>query len=263
MAGHGLLEGQVAAITGASRSIGLAVAQRFAEEGAGVLLADVDFAGAEAAAAELTAAGHRAAAVEVDVTDAASVDGAVEACAEYFGRVDIAVANAGILHLAPLTEIEPAAWQRVIDVNLTGVFLTLRAFGARLLEQGQGGRLIATSSLFGVRGGRENVAYAAAKFGVVGIVQSAAADLAPHGITVNAVAPGQIRTPMGDQVVADKAALRGVAEAEILGEMTARIPLGRLGTIEETADAFVFLASPLARYVTGTTQLVDGGWMVA
>ena len=213
MAGHGLLDGKVAAITGASRSIGLSVARRYAEEGASVVLADIDAAGAEAAAAELTDAGLQATAVHVDVTDPDSVDASVQACVGAFGRVDIAVANAGILHLAPLTETEPAAWQRVIDVNLTGVFLTLRAFGARLIEQGEGGCLIATSSLFGVRGGRENVAYAATKFGVVGLVQCAAADLAPHAITVNAVAPGQVVTPMGEQLVADKARLRGVAAA--------------------------------------------------
>jgi NAD(P)-dependent dehydrogenase (short-subunit alcohol dehydrogenase family) len=186
----------------------------------------------------------------------------VQASVGAYGRVDVAVANAGILHLAPLTETEPAAWQRVIDVNLTGVFLTLRAFATRLLEQGDGGTLIATSSLFGIRGGRENVAYAATKFGVVGLVQCAAADLAPHGITVNAVAPGQVVTPMGEQLVADKARLRGVAPQQIQDEIDARIPLGRMASIDEIADSFVYLASPLGRYVTGTTQLVDGGWMV-
>lgn len=258
----GLLEGKVAAITGASRSIGLAVARRYAEEGASVVLADIDAPGAEAAADELTGAGLQATAVHVDVTDPDSVDAAVEATVRAYGRVDVAVANAGILHLAPLTETEPAAWQRVIDVNLTGVFLTLRAFGARLIEQGDGGCLIATSSLFGVRGGRENVAYAATKFGVVGLVQCAAADLAPHGITVNAVAPGQVVTPMGTQLVADKARLWGVTPEKVQADISARIPLGQMASVEEIADGFVYLASPLARYVTGTTQLVDGGWMV-
>jgi NAD(P)-dependent dehydrogenase (short-subunit alcohol dehydrogenase family) len=262
VAGHGLLDGKVAAVTGASRSIGLAVARRYAEEGASVVLADIDTTGAEAAAAELTGDGLQATAVHVDVTDPESVDAAVQACLTVYGRVDIAVANAGILHLAPLTETEPAAWQRVIDVNLTGVFLTLRAFATQLLEQADGGCLIATSSLFGIRGGRENVAYAATKFGVVGLVQCAAADLAPHGITVNAVAPGQVVTPMGEQLVADKARLRGVEPQQIQDEIDGRIPLGRMASIDEIADAFVYLASPLGRYVTGTTQLVDGGWMV-
>jgi NAD(P)-dependent dehydrogenase (short-subunit alcohol dehydrogenase family) len=183
MAGHGLLEGKVAAVTGASRSIGLAVARRYAEQGASVVLADIDTTGAEAAAAELTGDGLQATAVHVDVTDPESVGAAVQACLAVYGRVDIAVANAGILHLAPLTETEPAAWQRVIDVNLTGVFLTLRAFATQLLEQADGGCLIATSSLFGIRGGRENVAYAATKFGVVGLVQCAASRTR-HGCAV-------------------------------------------------------------------------------
>jgi NAD(P)-dependent dehydrogenase (short-subunit alcohol dehydrogenase family) len=256
------LDGKVAVVTGAARSIGLSVARRYAAEGASVVLADIDAAGAEAAAAELADGGLQAAATQVDVTDPGSVDAAVQACLDAFGRVDVAVANAGILHLAPLTGTEPAAWQRVVDVNLTGVFLTLRAFAAQLIEQGEGGSLIATSSLFGVRGGRENVAYAATKFGVVGLVQCAAADLAPHGITVNAVAPGQVVTPMGEQLVADKARLRGVPPQQIQDEIDARIPLGRMASTDEIADGFVYLASPLGRYVTGTTQLVDGGWMV-
>ena len=263
MAGHGLLDGKVAAVTGASRSIGLAVARRYAEEGASVVLADIDTTGAEAAAAELSGDGLQATAVHVDVTDPASVDAAVQACLAVYGRVDIAVANAGILHLAPLTETEPAAWQRVIDVNLTGAFVSLQAFAKAMIAGGEGGRLIATSSLFGVRGGRENVAYAASKFGVVGLVESAAADLAPYGITVNAVCPGQIRTPMGDQVVADKAELRGVKPESIVADMVSRIPIGRMGTVDEVADTYVYLASPLAQYVTGASLLVDGGWMVA
>lgn len=259
----GLLDGRVAIVTGASRSIGLAVARRMAESGAAAMLVDVDQAGVAAAAATLRKAGLNAAAFAADVTDEAAMENAVNACLKEFGRLDIGVANAGVLHLAPIVDTTKAQWQRVIDVNLTGAFVSLQAFAKAMIAAGEGGRLIATSSLFGVRGGRENVAYAASKFGVVGLVESAAADLAPYDITVNAVCPGQIRTPMGDQVVADKAELRGVAPESIVADMVSRIPIGRMGTVDEVADTYVYLASPLARYVTGASLLVDGGWMVA
>ncbi len=258
-----LLDGRVAIVTGASRSIGLAVARRMAANGAAVMLVDIDAAGVAEAAEGLRAEGYRTAAIGADVTDEAGVGDAVTACKEAFGRLDIGVANAGVLHLAPIVDTTKAQWQRVIDVNLTGAFVSLRAFAQAMIEQGEGGRLIATSSLFGRRGGRENVAYAASKFGVIGLVESAAADLAPYEITVNAVCPGQIRTPMGDQVVSDKAALRGVTPESIVADMVGRIPIGRLGSVDEVADTYVYLASPLARYVTGTSILVDGGWMVA
>ena len=207
--------------------------------------------------------GLNAAAFAADVTDEGAMENAVNACLKEFGRLDIGVANAGVLHLAPIVDTTKAQWQRVIDVNLTGAFVSLQAFAKAMIAGGEGGRLIATSSLFGVRGGRENVAYAASKFGVVGLVESAAADLAPYGITVNAVCPGQIRTPMGDQVVADKAELRGVKPESIVADMVSRIPIGRMGTVDEVADTYVYLASPLAQYVTGASLLVDGGWMVA
>ena len=259
----GLLEGRVAIVTGASRSIGLAVARRMAENGASAMLVDIDQAGVEDAANAIRDAGLNAAAFAADVTDEGAMENAVNACLKEFGRLDIGVANAGVLHLAPIVDTTKAQWQRVIDVNLTGAFVSLQAFAKAMIAGGEGGRLIATSSLFGVRGGRENVAYAASKFGVVGLVESAAADLAPYGITVNAVCPGQIRTPMGDQVVADKAELRGVKPESIVADMVSRIPIGRMGTVDEVADTYVYLASPLAQYVTGASLLVDGGWMVA
>ena len=195
----------------------------------------------------------------MDVTSEASIEEAARRCSTRFGEPWAVVANAGILHLAPLIEIPLERWQQVIDVNLTGVFLTCKIFVRRMLAAGHGGRIIATSSLFGRRGGAGNSAYSASKFGVIGLVESLAAELAPHGILVNAVCPGQVDTELMRQVLASKAV--GGDEAE--SDLVARIPLGRLASPSEIADCFLFLASPLSRYVTGQSLLVDGGWQVA
>lgn len=251
-----LLAGSSAVITGGASGIGLAVARAFHSHGARVVLADVDGARAAAAADEL--GDGRARAVAVDVTDAASVGAAADTI-----DVDIVVANAGILLLRTALDTEPDAWRRVLDVNLTGAFLTCQAFGRRLVERSRGGRIILTSSLFGVRGGAENAAYAASKFGMVGLAQCLAAELAPHAITVNAVAPGQVDTPMLDQLFADRAARTGTTPEAVRDRLLGHIPLGRLARPSEIADAFVFLASDLSTYVTGQTLVVDGGWQVA
>jgi NAD(P)-dependent dehydrogenase (short-subunit alcohol dehydrogenase family) len=258
-----LLAGQVAFVTGGARGIGLAVAQRLARAGAAVMIGDLDGDSCETAAELLREGGARAEAVRVDVADEASLHAAADSCLERLGRVDVVVANAGIAHLSLLVDTDPAAFRRVVEVNLMGTFLTLREFGRRLIDQGRGGRIIASSSLFGVRGGRENAAYSASKFGVIGLVQCAAAELAPHGVLVNAVCPGQVDTEMIDRLCEDRAALTGRTAVQVRETMTQRVPLGRFAAIEEVADTYLYLASPLAGYVTGQSLVVDGGMQVA
>ena len=153
-------------------------------------------------------------------------------------------------------------FRRVVDVNLTGAFITAKVLALRLIDQGDGGRIILTSSLFGLRGGRENAAYSASKFGVIGVMQCLAAELAEHGILVNCVCPGQMDTDMLRQLFRDRAVLTGASEEEVRGKLESRIPIGRLGPLHELAGTYVYLASDLCGYVTGQSIVVDGGWKV-
>jgi galactitol 2-dehydrogenase len=252
-----LLEESVALITGGASGIGRAIAERFAQAGAHVAVADIDFH-----AADETARAVDGVPISVDVTDEASVEAGFNSCVEHFGRIDIAIANAGVLHLSRAVDTDVRTWQRVLDVNLTGAFLTARAAARRLVAQGQGGRIILTSSLFGTRGGVENAAYSASKFGVVGLAECLAAELAPDAITVNAVCPGQVDTPMMDAFFRDRGTLHGVDPSLVRDEMVGRVPSGRMATATEIADVFVFLASPMAGYITGQSIVVDGGTTV-
>ncbi|ABG05955.1 short-chain dehydrogenase/reductase SDR [Rubrobacter xylanophilus DSM 9941] len=258
----GLLEGKRAFVTGSARGIGFAVAERFCEEGAVVALGDVCREEVSEAARRLQDAGHEAFELHVNVADEASVEEAARICNERLGGVDVLVANAGVLYLAPVLQTSREAWERVLAVNLTGAFLTCKAFARGMVERGRGGRIVVTSSLFGRRGGRENAAYSASKFGTIGLVESLAAELAPHGILVNAVCPGQVDTEMMSGLFERRAGLRGMEAGELEEEMISRIPLGRMASPREIADAFVFLASGLSGYMTGQSLVVDGGWSV-
>jgi NAD(P)-dependent dehydrogenase (short-subunit alcohol dehydrogenase family) len=259
----GLLAGRVACITGAAHGIGRAVAEKFFAHGASVVLADIDGAGAEQVAAQLRLGSDRAISCVLDVADEAAIEHAAERTLQQFGRIDCVVANAGILHLAHVVDMALADWRRVIDVNLTGAFLTCRGFARRMIEQRQGGRIILTSSLFGRRGGAENGAYSASKFGMIGLMESLAAELAPHGILVNAVCPGQVDTEMMQQMFVDRARLTTQTPEAVQRALESRIPLRRMARIDEIADVFLFLASGLNGYVTGQSIVVDGGWQVA
>ncbi len=248
-----LLHGRTALVTGAARGIGLAIGRALGEHGARVVLADLDAGQTGAVAARL----QNARGLALDVADEAATESLFDRVAAEGWAPDVVVPNAGILHLAPVDDIPADRFRAVVEVNLTGAFLTARAAARRL---GRDGRIILTSSLFGLRSGAQNAAYSASKFGMLGLMEAMAADLAPRGILVNAVAPGQIQTEMMDKLVADRLAM-GMADPR--DRLLSRIPLGRMGTPEEVAHAYVWLASPLATYVTGQTIVVDGGWQVS
>jgi NAD(P)-dependent dehydrogenase (short-subunit alcohol dehydrogenase family) len=260
---RGLLAGKVAVVTGAAQGIGLAVARAYVAHGASVVVIDVAAEKADAAARDLDReAPGRAIAIALDVTDEAAVAAAARTVVERLGRVDCAVANAGVLLLKHAVEMGLEEWRRVIDVNLTGAFITATAFARAMIDRGDGGRIILTSSLFGVRGGVENAAYSASKFGMIGLAQCLAAELAPHGILVNCVGPGQMDTDMIRKLFRDRAAIRGIPEADVRAALEGRIPVGHLGALDHLAGTYVYLASDLSRYVTGQTIVVDGGWQL-
>ena len=254
-----LLNGKVAFITGGAQGIGLAVAKAFAGQGARVMLADIEAAKVEQAAEKI---GSDSRAIAIDVTSEQQTEDALAQTIDGFGKVDIVVPNAGILLLKHAVDTDVAAFRRVIDVNLTGAFITAKVFARRLMDQKTGGRIILTSSLFGLRGGRENAAYSSSKFGVVGLMQCLAAELAGHDILVNCVCPGQMDTDMIRQLFRDRAQLTGQTEQEVRQTLEARIPTGHLGPLDQLAGTYVYLASSLSRYVTGQSITVDGGWQI-
>lgn len=259
----GLLAGSTAFVSGAAQGIGLAVTRAFLAQGASVAMADVQADAVRRAAADLAEEfSERTLALALDVTDELATERAADAVVERFGKVDIVVPNAGVLLLRHALDIGLDEWRRVIDVNLTGAFISATVLARRMVAQGGGGRIIFTSSLFGLRGGRENAAYSASKFGVVGLAQSMAAELAPEGILVNCVCPGQMDTAMIRQLFRERAALQGTSEEEVRAALEHRIPAGRLGPLSQLAGTYLYLASPLSDYVTGQSITVDGGWQV-
>ena len=261
--GGGILEGRIAFITGGARGIGWAIAERFVEEGASVAVADVDAVAAETASARL--GGMRsgsAVAVEADVTDEASMERAVAQTVKAFGGVDVVVVNAGILALDRAVDMRIDLWRRVVDVNLTGSFITARVLARQLLSQGRGGRIIFTGSLMARRGAPENAAYSSSMFALMGLMETMALELASAQITVNAVNPGQVQTEMLERLFVDRARLNGITPDEVRRGVVNHVPLGRLASTREVADAYVFLASHLAGYITGQALLVDGGWVL-
>ena len=249
---NSLLKDNIALVTGGARGIGLAVGKAFSECGAKVILTDVDKKELAKSSKEVSNSVN----FELDVTSEKQTENLFKVLRKKGFAPDIVVVNAGILHLSEATKMSKKKFEQVNSVNLTGAFLTAKFAAANICD---GGRIIFTSSLFGIRGGAQNAAYSASKFGVIGLMQSMAADLAHKGIRVNAVAPGQIQTDMIDDLV-EKRKKMGLPDPR--DALLTRIPYGRLGDPMELAGTYVFLASNLSRYVTGQTIVVDGGWQV-
>jgi 3-oxoacyl-[acyl-carrier protein] reductase len=244
----GRVEGKVAIVIGAARGIGAAIAERLFEEGARVVVADTLEAEGRATAAELSEQGE-AIFIVTDVSRKASVDALIEATLARFGRVDILVQNAGIYPYSMLSDIPVEEWDAVLGVNLRGCFLAIQAC-ARPMRDRKYGRIVLTSSITGPRVTSPGHGhYSASKAGINGLIRAAAIELAPEGITVNGIEPGNIMT---DGLQAERAPVYSRA-------MARAVPLGRLGTPREVAHAVLFLASDEAAYITGTTIVIDGG----
>jgi NAD(P)-dependent dehydrogenase (short-subunit alcohol dehydrogenase family) len=248
------LDGRVALVTGAASGIGRASALAFAREGAKVVVGDVAAAGGQATVEAIVAAGGSATFVRADVSSAVDAEGLVRAAVETYGRLDCAHNNAGITGtgFAP-HEIPEEFWDRVMAINLKGVWLCLKYEVAQMLRQ-DGGAIVNTASAAGLVGLPLSGGYVAAKHGVVGLTKSAALAYAQQGIRVNAVCPGYVRTPLLDAVFAARGPEYEAAAA-------AMQPVGRLGTPEEVAELVVWLCSDAASFMTGAALPVDGGYV--
>jgi len=256
-------DGKVAVVTGGSRGIGKAIAERLAAEGASVCVA-ANETGVHETAAELRAHGARALAIETDVTSKADVQALYERTAKELGEVDISIQNAGVITIDKLEDLPEADWDKVMAVNTKGVFLCCQEAALRMRRAGKKGRLINAASGQARQGFIYTPHYAASKFGVVGLSQSLAKELAREGITVNAYCPGIIATDMWAYNDSKWGKLLGEYQpGELMAEWVRNIPIGRVGTGEDVATLVAFLASDEAEYITGQTINVDGGMFMS
>jgi 3-oxoacyl-[acyl-carrier protein] reductase len=244
------LENKVAIITGGAKGIGKATAEKFLQEGAKVVIWDVDVTTGKATAQAFQGKGHDCLFMQVNTSRLEEVQEATTKVMDQYQKIDILLNNAGITRDASLKKMTPEQWQQVIDVNLTGVFNCTKAVSPNMVEQGYG-RILNASSVVGVYGNFGQTNYVASKAGVIGMTKTWARELGRKGITVNAVAPGFIQTEM-----------IGTVPEKVIDMMLSRTPMSRLGTVEDIANAYLFLASDEASFITGVTLNVDGGLII-
>ena len=245
------LKGKVAIVTGAGRGIGQSIALAFAREGARVVLGDLDASLLDSVQAEIQALGGQGLAFQMDVSNKGQVQAVVRQALERWGRIDILVNNAGIYEVLPTEEISEEQWDRLLAVNLKGPFLCCQAVIPIMKGQEQGCIVNMASAAGKVGGTKAGVHYSVSKAGIICLTKQLARELGPHGITVNAVAPGRIDTPM----------IHAVSDEENEA-FRRRTPLGRLGTPQDVANAVVFLASEEASFITGEILDVNGGLLI-
>jgi NAD(P)-dependent dehydrogenase (short-subunit alcohol dehydrogenase family) len=238
-------------ISGAGSGIGRTTALAFGREGAFVLVTDVDSAAAVAVAEEIVAFGGSAVARTVDVTSSVQCEEAVHQILDDFGRLDVTFANAGVHSPGRAHELSPEEWDRVLSVDLTGVWNTVHASLVPMLSAASG-TVVCTASVAGLRAVPATAAYAAAKAGVIGLVRQMAVDYAGCGVRLNAVCPGSIRTPLLEATYA-------AADGPSLDQLARRYPMARLGTVDEVAGLVLYLASPESGFITGQAIAIDGG----
>ena len=285
---------KVAIVTGAGQGIGRGIAQRLAREGAHVVIAEYSAENATAAAQAIEAAGGRALAYRIDISDVAAVQKMVDAVAVQLGHIDILVNNAGVVQTKPMLDLTEADWDRVLDVNLRGTFFVVQAVARQMIEQAPEalrqaastpadisstkkqeatagsavaeplaasyGKIISLSSVAGRRGRPWQTHYAASKAGIISLTQSTALALAPYRINANAVCPGIVPTAMWRQIDKEKGQLFGARPGEAMASFIQTVPLKRAATAGDVAGAVAFFCSPDSDYITGQALNVDGGF---
>jgi meso-butanediol dehydrogenase/(S,S)-butanediol dehydrogenase/diacetyl reductase len=256
------LRGKAAIVTGAGRGIGRAIAFRLAREGVAVVVADIDVASSEQTCDEIKKNGGKSIAFRVDVLNQSHIDLMVATCADAFNEVNILVHNAGVAAIGRLTETDEETWDRVMDVNAKGTFLTCKAAARRMIEQGKGGRIIVNASGAGKTAPGKSIplgVYAASKHAVVGFSKQLGLELAEHQILVNCICPGVVDTPMWDLIDRETAKIQGVPAGSVKSAIVASIPIGRIQSPDDVANVVAFLASDDASYITADAVNCAGG----
>ncbi|CAO3435272.1 3-hydroxybutyrate dehydrogenase [Azospirillum doebereinerae] len=256
------LQDKVAVITGAASGIGLEIARTFAREGALVVIADLNQAGADAAAASLDPTGKRALGVAMDVTDEAQVDAGMARAVAAFGRIDVLVSNAGIQTVAPVEQFEFAKWKQLLAIHLDGAFLTTRAALRTMYQQGSGS-IIYMGSVHSKEASPLKAPYVTAKHGLIGLAKVVAKEGAAHGVRANVICPGFVRTPLVEKQIPEQARELGISEDAVVKTVMLKDTVdGEFTTVEDVAEAALFFASFGSNALTGQSLVVSHGWFM-
>jgi 3-hydroxybutyrate dehydrogenase len=257
------LKDKVAIVTGAASGIGKEIARTFANEGAKIVIADLNQAGADAAAKELDASGKRSVAIAMDVSSEPQVEAGMTRAIAAFGRVDILVSNAGIQTVAPLDEFEFAKWKQLLAIHLDGAFLTTRAALRQMYKQGTGGSIIYMGSVHSKEASLLKAPYVTAKHGLIGLAKTVAREGARHGVRANVICPGFVRTPLVDKQIPEQAKELGISEQEVIKNVMLKETVdGEFTTVQDVAEATLFFAAFESNALTGQSIVVSHGWFM-
>lgn len=255
------LKDKVAIVTGAASGLGKAIAESYAREGAIVVVADLNAAGAEEVAKQLMRDGTQAMAVAMNVANEQNVDDAINAVYQRYGKIDILVSNAGVQHIAAVDELSLADWQRMLAIHLDGAFLTTRACLRIMYKTGHGGSIIYMGSVHSKEASLLKAPYVTAKHGLIGLCKVVAKEGAKHGVRANVICPGFVRTPLVDKQIPEQAKNLGISEEEVIKKIMLKDTVdGEFTTAEDIAEAAVFFAAFPTNALTGQSLIVSHGW---
>ena len=257
------LEGKVALITGAASGLGKAIAELYAKQGAKVAICDINLQAAEAAAAEINAAGGQAIGIAMDVTDEAAVDAGTDRVVEAFGALDILISNAGVQIINPIDQFSYADWKKMLAIHLDGGFLTTRAALRHMYKGDRGGIVIYMGSVHSHEASKLKSAYVAAKHGLLGLARTLAKEGAPHNVRSHVICPGFVRTPLVEKQIPEQAKELGISEDEVVKNVMLKDTVdGVFTTVEDIAQTALYLATFPSAALTGQSIVVSHGWFM-